>query len=62
MITSRNFKLYLAGATLSAIGTSLVSVALSFAVLDTGLPASALGLGLARRQPNRSPVMQLAET
>jgi hypothetical protein len=47
MIPGRNFRLYLAGATLSAIGTAMVPVALSFAVLDAGLPASALGIVLA---------------
>jgi MFS family permease len=47
MTPGRNFRLYLAGATLSAIGTAMVPVALSFAVLDAGLPASALGLVLA---------------
>jgi MFS family permease len=47
VISNRNFRLYLAGATLSAIGTAMVPVALSFAVLDAGLPASALGLVLA---------------
>lgn len=47
MISGRNFRLYLAGATLSSIGTAMVPVALSFAVLDAGLPASALGLVLA---------------
>ena len=47
MIAGRNFRLYLAGATLSAIGTAMVPVALSFAVLDAGLPASALGFVLA---------------
>lgn len=47
MISGRNFRLYLAGATLSAIGTAMVPVALSFAVLDAGLRAGALGLVLA---------------
>ncbi len=47
MTSSRNFGLYLAGATLSAIGSAMVPVALSFAVLDAGLPASGLGLVLA---------------
>jgi MFS family permease len=47
MATTRNFRLYLAGATLSAIGTAMVPVALSFAVLDSGLGAGALGLVLA---------------
>lgn len=47
MTSSRNFRLYLAGATLSAIGTAMVPVALSFAVLDAGLRAGALGLVLA---------------
>jgi MFS family permease len=47
MTFSRNFSLYLAGATLSAVGTAMVPVALSFAVLDAGLGAGALGLVLA---------------
>lgn len=45
--SGRNFKLYLAGATLSSIGTAMVPVALSFAVLDAGLRAGGLGLVLA---------------
>jgi MFS family permease len=44
---SRNFRLYLAGSALSAIGSAMTTVALSFAVLDAGLTASALGLVLA---------------
>ncbi|WP_428396008.1 MFS transporter [Lichenicoccus sp.] len=44
---NRNFRLYFAGATLSAIGSAMVPVALSFAVLDAGLRAGALGLVLA---------------
>jgi MFS family permease len=47
MTSSRNFTLYLAGATLSSIGTAMVPVALSFAVLDAGLGAGALGIVLA---------------
>jgi MFS family permease len=47
MTSGRNFRLYLAGVTLSAIGTAMVPVALSFAVLDAGLRAGALGLVLA---------------
>jgi len=47
MSSGRNFRLYLAGAALSAIGTAMVPVALSFAVLDAGLGAGALGLVLA---------------
>ncbi|HEV7703655.1 MAG TPA: MFS transporter [Gemmatimonadaceae bacterium] len=47
MSSSRNFRLYLAGATLSSIGTAMVPVALSFAVLNAGLRAGALGLVLA---------------
>ena len=44
---NRNFRLYLLGATLSAVGSAMVPVALSFAVLDAGLRAGALGLVLA---------------
>jgi MFS family permease len=47
MSAGRNFRLYLAGAALSAIGTAMVPVALSFAVLEAGLGAGALGLVLA---------------
>ena len=47
MSLGRNFGLYLTGATLSAIGSAMVPVALSFAVLDAGLGAGALGLVLA---------------
>ena len=47
MTSNHNFRLYLAGATLSAIGSAMVPVALSFAVLDAGLRAGALGLVLA---------------
>src|SRR5665213_2279521 len=44
---NRNFSLYLTGTTLSAIGSAMAPVALSFAVLDAGLPATALGIVLA---------------
>jgi MFS family permease len=43
----RHARLYLTGAALSYIGTAIVPVALSFAVLDCGLGADALGLVLA---------------
>jgi MFS family permease len=44
---TRNASYYLAGATLSYIGTAIVPVAISFAVLDSGHGAGALGLVLA---------------
>ena len=47
MGAGRDFRLYLIGATASAIGSAMVPVALSFAVLDAGLRAGALGLVLA---------------
>ena len=47
MVSNRNFTLYFIGATLSATGSAMVPVALSFAVLDAGLPAGALGVVLA---------------
>ncbi len=47
MTAGRNFRLYLAGATLSAVGSAMVPVALSFAVLEAGLGGGALGLVLA---------------
>ena len=43
----RHALVYLAGATLSYVGTALVPVAMSFAVLDTGHGAGGLGLVLA---------------
>ncbi len=45
--SNRNCSLYLAGATVSAVGSAMVPVALSFALLDVGLRAGALGLVLA---------------
>jgi MFS family permease len=45
--SERQVRIYLAGAALSYIGTAVVPVALSFAVLDTGHGASGLGLVLA---------------
>lgn len=44
---SRNFALFFTGTTLSAIGTALVPVALSFALIGTGRSAGALGVVLA---------------
>jgi MFS family permease len=44
---NRNFRWYFAGATLSAVGSAMTTVALTFAVLDAGLPATALGIVLA---------------
>jgi MFS family permease len=45
--SERQVRTYLAGAALSYIGTAVVPVALSFAVLDTGHSAGGLGLVLA---------------
>ena len=47
MLMSRNFALFFVGSALSAIGTTLVPVALSFALIGTGRSAGALGLVLA---------------
>ncbi|WP_168176391.1 MFS transporter [Novosphingobium sp. PC22D] len=47
MLLGRDFNLFFVGATLSAIGTALVPVALSFAVIGAGYSASALGMALA---------------
>lgn len=47
MLVNRDFTLFFVGSLLSAIGTAMVPVALSFAVLDTGHSANALGLVLA---------------
>ncbi|MCQ8242264.1 MFS transporter [Rhizosaccharibacter radicis] len=43
----RDFGLFLGGTSLSAIGTAMIPVALSFALLDAGHAAGALGLVLA---------------
>ncbi len=47
MLMGRDFTLFLVGSALSAIGTALVPVALSFALIGTGHSAGALGLVLA---------------
>ncbi len=47
MLLSREFSLLFVGATLSAIGTAMVPVALSFALLGAGHSAGALGIVLA---------------
>ena len=47
MRIGRDFSLFFAGSTLSAIGTAMVPVALSFALLGAGRSAQALGIVLA---------------
>ncbi len=47
MLMGRDFTLFFVGSALSAIGTALVPVALSFALINTGHSAGALGLVLA---------------
>ncbi len=47
MLMGRDFTLFFVGSALSAIGTALVPVALSFALIGTGRSAGALGIVLA---------------
>lgn len=47
MLLGRNFSLFFAGFALSALGTAMVPVAISFALLSSGRSAGALGLVLA---------------
>lgn len=47
MLLGREFSLFFVGSTLSAIGTAMVPVALSFALLGSGHSAGALGVVLA---------------
>ncbi len=47
MLMSRDFTLFFIGSALSAIGTALIPVALSFALIGSGRSAGALGLVLA---------------
>lgn len=46
-LSERNFRLFFIGYTTSLIGSAMVPVALSFAVLDQGRPASDVGYVLA---------------
>ena len=47
MLFDRDFSLFFVGSTLSAIGSAMVPVALSFALFDVGRSAGALGIVLA---------------
>jgi hypothetical protein len=59
MMLGRDFSLFFIGATLSAIGTAMVPVALSFAILGAGHSAGALGIVLAAQTGNRQRLLPL---